>query len=521
MLQTCGINPKLTINMKERLSYLPNGKGSYSYYKSKKLWRLLINSNDLQLLLLNGFNCKRLVINKRNIQRKAAQFIKVTNIVDNSRIDNTYCFYEPKRNAGIFNGIITSQCTEIIEYSSPTEYAVCNLASLGLTKYVKDDRTFDFDKLIKVTKIVTRNLNKIIDVNFYPVPETERSNKLHRPIGIGVQGLADVFAKMKLPFDSAEAKELNKLIFETIYFGALTASCELAKEREEKLMEYIEYRDNPELYENIMENTNEYDEMLTNMEKELYIIPEELERDEYIGTYSSYIDSPVYNGELQFDMWGTEPELHYDWDTLRIEIKQYGIRNSLLLAPMPTASTSQILGNNECFEPFTSNIYLRRTLAGEFVVINKYLIEDLLKIKMWNVSIKNEIIKNNGSIQNINGIPEKLKKIYKITWEISNKTLIDMAADRGQFICQSQSLNLFTAAPDFAKLSKMHFYSWKKGLKTGIYYLRTRPVAKAQQFTIEPENKNNANDTNKALEKELVALACNTGGEPACEMCSA
>jgi ribonucleoside-diphosphate reductase alpha chain len=188
---------------------------------------------------------------------------------------------------------------------------------------------------------------------------------------------------------------------------------------------------------------------------------------------------------------------------------------------MPTASTSQILGNNECFEPFTSNIYLRRTLAGEFVVINKYLIEDLLKIKMWNVSIKNEIIKNNGSIQNINGIPEKLKKIYKITWEISNKTLIDMAADRGQFICQSQSLNLFTAAPDFAKLSKMHFYSWKKGLKTGIYYLRTRPVAKAQQFTIEPENKNSADDTNKALEKELVALACNTGGEPACEMCSA
>jgi len=383
-------------------------------------------------------------------------------------------------------------CTEIIEYSSPTEYAVCNLASIALSKFVnKDSKEFDYDMLLKITKVITKNLNKVIDVNYYPIPECEFSNKLHRPMGIGVQGLADVFAMMKVGFDSLEAQEINNNIFETIYYGAIKTSLEIAKKRAPHIKQ-IKYLMNK--IEKCSDNVSS--DVITEMKKELSAlkkiykpIKEELNRDNFLGSYSSFEGSPLSKGLFQFDLWDVKSSDRYDWEYIRQEIGKYGIRNSLLLAPMPTASTSQIMGNNECIEPFTSNIYLRRTLAGEFVVINKYLIEDLLELNLWSEEIKNKIIKNNGSVQDIECIPDNIKAIYKTVWEIGNKTLINMAADRGKYICQSQSLNLFMAEPDFNKLSSMHFYSWTKGLKTGIYYLRTKPVAQAQQFTIEPEAK--------------------------------
>jgi len=403
-------------------------------------------------------------------------------------------------------------CTEIVEYSSSDQFAVCNLASIGLPRFI-ENRKFDFDKLEEVVKTVTRNLNRVIDINFYPVPETKRSNSLHRPIGIGVQGLADVFAKLEISFSSEQARKLNNDIFETIYYASLTASMELAKEREEIVKEYKEYSENEDLYTSMTENETEYDAMLEKMRREYHIIDEELERTEFLGSYSSFIGSPVYNGQLQFDMWETEGKypLRHNWNELRESIKKYGIRNSLLLAPMPTASTSQILGNNECFEPITSNIYIRRTLAGEFIVINNHLINALIKLNMWNKEIKDKIIENNGSIQNIPGIPESIKDVFKTVWETSNKVLIDMAADRGRFICQSQSLNLFVEKPNFSNLSSMHMYAWKSGLKTGLYYLRTRPVAAAQKFTIEP---------GKKPDPVQKVLACSRDN-PDCEACSA
>ncbi|RYZ46840.1 MAG: ribonucleoside-diphosphate reductase subunit alpha, partial [Sphingobacteriales bacterium] len=313
-------------------------------------------------------------------------------------------------------------CTEIIEYTSPDEVAVCNLASLALPRYVANGK-FDHDKLYEVTYEVTKNLNKIIDGNYYPVEEARNSNLRHRPIGLGVQGLADVFILMRLPFESDEARQLNKEIFETIYFAAMTASKDLSK---------IE------------------------------------------GPYSTFAGSPVSKGIFQFDMWNTEPTLRWDWYTLKAEVLKYGVRNSLLVAPMPTASTSQILGNNECFEPYTSNIYVRRVLSGEFVIVNKHLLKDLVELNLWTDEMKNNIMSQNGSIQKINGIPEKIKEIYKTVWEIKQRAIIDMAADRGAYICQSQSLNLFVDAPTTGKLTSMHFYGWKKGLKTGMYYLRTK-----------------------------------------------
>jgi ribonucleotide reductase alpha subunit len=402
-------------------------------------------------------------------------------------------------------------CTEIIEYSNSEQFAVCNLASIGLPMYLEEGG-FNFKKLIEVSKVITRNLNKVIDINFYPVPETYRSNSLHRPIGIGVQGLADVFARLKIAFDSPEARKLNCQIFEAIYYGALVASCELAKEREEIIKEYIELSENEEMYESITDNELEYEDLLEKMRSDYNIIDEELDREEYLGAYSSFIGSPIHNGKLQFDMWDKDIDLTLDWDLMRSEIKKYGVRNSLLLAPMPTASTSQILGNNECFEPFTTNIYLRRTLAGEFIVINKYLVNDLLEKGLWNTELKNKIVEANGSVQGLEEVPDEIKKIYKTVWETSNKVLIDMSADRGQFICQSQSLNLFIEKPSFNNLSSMHFYSWKSGLKTGLYYLRTRPVASAQKFTIEPKKK----DQSQGVEKKV--LACSRDN-PDCEAC--
>jgi ribonucleoside-diphosphate reductase alpha chain len=324
-------------------------------------------------------------------------------------------------------------CTEIIEYTSPDEVAVCNLGSIALPKFVNKGK-FDHDKLFAITYQLARNLNRVIDQNFYPIPEARRSNMRHRPIGIGVQGLADAFILMRHPFDSVEAKVLNREIFETIYYAALTASKDLAKEE---------------------------------------------------GPYETYEGSPVSEGVLQFDMWGVKPSDRWEWDVLRSEIKQHGVRNSLLLAPMPTASTAQILGNNECFEPYTSNIYTRRVLSGEFVVVNKYLLRDLVKLNLWGDDLKNKIISANGSVQNIPEIPQNLKDLYKTAWEISQKVIIDMAADRGAFICQSQSLNIFMENANFGKLTSMHFYSWKAGLKTGMYYLRTKAATDAIKFTVD------------------------------------
>ena len=326
-------------------------------------------------------------------------------------------------------------CTEIMEYTSPDEVAVCNLASLALPRFVING-TFDQQKLYDVTYQVTRNLNKVIDGNFYPVEEAFNSNMRHRPIGLGVQGLADVFIQLRLPFESDLARLLNKNIFETIYFAAMTASKDLAKEN---------------------------------------------------GHYESFPGSPLSKGKFQFDLWNVTPGERWDWDSLRKEVMEFGVRNSLLLAPMPTASTSQILGNNECFEPYTSNIYTRRVLSGEFVIVNKHLLKDLVQLGLWNPAMKNKIIAANGSVQNIPEIPAEMREIYKTVWEIKQRNLIDMSADRGAFICQSQSLNLFVDTPTPGKLTSMHFHAWKKGLKTGMYYLRTQAASRAVQFTVEKQ----------------------------------
>ncbi|HEX9513107.1 MAG TPA: ribonucleoside-diphosphate reductase subunit alpha [Puia sp.] len=326
-------------------------------------------------------------------------------------------------------------CTEIIEYTAPDEVAVCNLASLALPRYVINGK-FDHDKLYEVTYEVAKNLNKIIDHNYYPIEEARNSNLKHRPIGLGVQGLADVFILLRLPFESDEAKKLNKEIFETIYFAAMTASKDLAK---------VE------------------------------------------GAYQTFPGSPASKGIFQFDMWNVEPTLRWDWYRLKDEVIKFGVRNSLLVAPMPTASTSQILGNNECFEPYTSNIYVRRVLSGEFVVVNKHLLKDLVELNLWNDDMKNKIILHNGSIQQIEEIPDSIKEIYKTVWEIKQRNIIDMAADRGAYICQSQSLNLFVETPSASKLTSMHFYAWKSGLKTGMYYLRTQAASQAVQFTVEKQ----------------------------------
>jgi ribonucleoside-diphosphate reductase alpha chain len=360
-------------------------------------------------------------------------------------------------------------CTEIIEYTSPDEVAVCNLASLALPKYVINGK-FDHQKLYEVTKVVTRNLNKIIDINYYPVPEAERSNKRHRPIGIGVQGLADVFILLRMPFDSEEARGLNKDIFETIYYAAVEASMELAIEQ---------------------------------------------------GPYETFAGSPISQGIFQFDMWGVKPSSgRWDWESLREKVKKHGVRNSLLLAPMPTASTSQILGNNECFEPYTSNMYTRRVLSGEFVVVNKHLLKDLVDLGLWSEKMKEKIQAAEGSIQNIKEIPANIREIYKTAWEIKQKTILEMAADRGAFICQSQSLNVFVTEPNFGKLTSMHFYAWKLGLKTGMYYLRTQAASSAIKFTIDAETlKEQKKQELVSVEQKQKDMLCSLDNPDDCEAC--
>ena len=362
-------------------------------------------------------------------------------------------------------------CAEVLIYSSPEEIGVCNLASICLPTYIEDG-VFNFEKLHEITKVITKNLNKVIDKNFYPVEKARISNLKHRPIGIGVQGLADVFIQLRFPFESDKAKQLNKDIFETIYHAATEASMELSKKRQQ-IIKDIKNINNKILDENINSYVNEFEKDIKNPK--------------YIGAYSSFEGSPISQGLFQFDLWNAEPSTRYDWEKLRTDIKEYGIRNSLLLSPMPTASTSQIMGFNESFEPFTNNIFQRKTLSGEFIVINKYLINDLITRGLWNKDLKDTIILHEGSVQNIPEIDDELKAIYKTTWEIKQRNIIDMSADRGQYICQTQSLNIFMEEPDFQKLSSMHFYAHSKGLKTGSYYLRTRPKARTQQFTIDPE----------------------------------
>ena len=532
--------------------------------------------------------------------------IYVKNVENLNRFDNTFCFTEPKRHMGIFNGIIAGQCTEIIEYSSPDETAVCNLASISLGKFVApkinykkanvfsksgcefcvkakallkennifyeetildnekerksfyqevtysedvnvnsmpqiylDDEyvggyqnleklltpVFNYDKLHEVTKVVTQNLNKIIDINFYPTDKTHRSNMLHRPIGIGIQGLADAFFMLDIPFHSQEAIEVNKKIFETMYHAALEKSMELSIERRQNLSELYDYLVNNEGCEEIKEikesklynknikfikpEINEIYHKYKPTSDELFGNHERMaghpRNKNHLGAYSSFENSPAYNGFLQFDMWNVTPSTRYDWNDLKEKIITNGMRNSLLIAPMPTASTSQILGNNECFEPVTSNIYTRRTLAGEFVMANKYLMCDLIKIGKWDENIKNNIIANKGSVQQLSFLSQHLKDKYKIVWEIPMKQLIDMSRDRGAFICQSQSLNLWVEDPDYKILTSMYFYAYQAGLKTGVYYLRRKPKHQAQQFTIEPDKKEDKKET----EYEI------------CEMCSA
>jgi len=385
-------------------------------------------------------------------------------------------------------------CTEIIEYTAPDEVAVCNLASIALPKFVTEEGKFDHQKLYEITKVITRNLNKVIDVNYYPVEEARYSNMRHRPIGIGVQGLADAFIMLRMPFDSPEARGLNADIHETIYFAAMEASMELAKQH---------------------------------------------------GAYETFKGSPVSKGIFQFDMWGVTPSSNrWDWESLKREVKQNGVRNSLLLAPMPTASTSQILGNNECFEPYTSNIYTRRTLSGEFIIANKHLMKDLINLGLWNETMRQKLIAANGSVQQIAEIPQNIKDIYKTVWEISQKAIIDMSADRGAFICQSQSLNIHLTNPNFGKLTSMHFYAWKKGLKTGMYYLRTNAAADAIKFTLDkaavqqPANENATvvgevttvqPEAQQAIpyeqrtiadyEQKMSDMACSLDNPDACEAC--
>jgi ribonucleoside-diphosphate reductase alpha chain len=363
-------------------------------------------------------------------------------------------------------------CTEIIEYTAPDEIAVCNLASIALPKYVTEEGTFDHNKLFEVTYQATVNLNKIIDENYYPVEEARNSNVRHRPIGLGVQGLADAFIMLKYPFESEEARALNREVFETIYYASMTASKDLAKVQ---------------------------------------------------GAYETFEGSPVSKGVFQFDMWNVTPTNRWEWDVLKEEVKTYGVRNSLLLAPMPTASTAQILGNNECFEPYTSNIYTRRVLSGEFIVVNKHLLKDLVKEGLWNKDMRQKIMASNGSIQNISEIPQYLKELYKTAWEISQRAIIDLAADRGAYICQSQSLNVFMENANFGKLTSMHFYGWEKGLKTGMYYLRTKAATDAIKFTVDKsvvEESVVQSITNQSIEDQQAAIACSLDNPEGCEMCS-
>jgi ribonucleoside-diphosphate reductase alpha chain len=436
-------------------------------YKTKATWRLLLGSGQEQQLLKLGIVFNRLKVDECEYKQSVCRYKRIVKVVDENRVDETFCFNEPKRHAGVFNGVFTSNCTEIVEVSDATTYSSCNLASIGLPKFVNvETKTFDFEKLKQVVYTVVENLNVVIDINNYPTPETRETNLKHRPLGIGVQGLADVFILLRMPFDSIEARELNKEIFEKIYFYALEKSMELSKKSK---------------------------------------------------PYEFFKGSPASRGLLQFDLWNSPPDYITlnEWNNLKGEIIQHGLKNSLLMAPMPTASTSQIFGFNSCFEPIISNIFTKRTLSGEYTIINKHLFRDLKVLRLLNLEMIEKIIYYNGSIQDILEIPKEIRDLYKTAYEIKQKVIIDMAADRGKYICQSQSMNLFVEKPSYNGLTNMHFYGWKKGLKTGSYYIRTKPAIKAQKFGIDI-------NTEKKLDKLNKKYECivQDDGTELCVMCS-
>ena len=549
--------------------------------KDDGIWSLFCPNECKGLPELWGEDFERMYTHyERNKQyRKQIKARELWSAILTSQIEtgNPYLLYKDacnrKSNQQNLGTIKSSNlCTEIVEYTSPEETAVCNLASISLKKFVvnqnlegtsfliyskpdcvycdlakalckkkkipfseKDFKeltnlsgnyphkvkfpqiylneginkkhiggytelneylkpSYDYEGLKEISKQLTHNLNNIIDHNYYPTPETKRSNLRHRPIGIGVQGLANVFLEFGYPFDSDEAKELNKLIFETIYYGSMEASMEISRDRESEVLKYKEGMSQLKVWSDEKKFLTSSE--LEQIQKMNHIIPEEMDREEYLGSYSSFVGSPLHSGKFQFDLWhkdnseDNQPTDRYDWSSLMENIQKYGVRNSLLVAPMPTASTAQILGNYECFEPIMSNIYSRRVLAGEYMVMNDYLVEDLISLGLWNPELKDKIIVNDGSIQAIEGIPQIIKNRYKTVWEIKQKNIIDMAIQRGKYICQSQSMNLFLESPNTSTLTSMHFYAWSKGLKTGIYYLRSRPSSKAIQFTVEPECEN-------------------------------
>jgi ribonucleoside-diphosphate reductase alpha chain len=519
MLQTLGINASMSSPQEACSRMMPDGRGGSKMYECKKLYRINIDTNSLIHLKTLGFNPKRLDIGEiRPPHHITNRFVRIASVQDDGEIGDTYCFNEPKEHKGIFNGVLTSQCSEIIEYSSPDEIAVCNLSSICLPTYIekKPDGTsfYNFEKLHEISKIVTKNLNKVIDRNYYPLEKARKSNLRHRPVGIGIQGLADTFVLLKLPFESDEAKALNKQIFETIYHGAMESSMEIAKKRHELIMEARAKNEDP--------TKAPYNDYLQLNEYEQDVI-----YTDHPGAYCTFEGSPTSQGLFQFDLWNAKPSDRYDWDALKEQVKTFGIRNSLLLAPMPTASTAQIMGFNESFEPFTSNIFKRKTLSGEFVLVNSYLIKDLRSLNLWNKEMKDLLILHEGSVQNIKTIPQNIRELYKTVWEIKQKHLVEMAADRGQYICQSQSLNIFMEDPDFKKLTSLHFYNWQLGLKTSSYYLRTRPRASAIQFTIDPKLKANHQQQQEAQPNDVANentplpsnFVCTPNEDGVCLMC--
>lgn len=475
MLQTCGINSKIGLSREEGKQLLPknDGSGESDLYDCCKTYRLLISSNGLYKLQELGFKTYRLEKYNDKPQRNAERFVKVNEVLDEDRIDDTYCFTEHKRNAGIFNGIITSQCAEITEVSDSTNYSNCNLASIALPSFLEDNGSFNFDKFEQVIDVVVENLNIIIDINKYPTPETKDTNFAHRPIGIGIQGLADLFALLKLPYDSYEARQLNEQIFEYMYYYALKSSVRISR------------RDGP---------------------------------------YQFFDGSPASKGQLQFDLWNYKPKfISIDkWNLLKNDISDFGLRNSLLIALMPTASTANILGFNSCFEPFINNIFTRRTLAGEFVMINKYLLQELIENNLWDKNMKQEIMFNNGSVQNIERIPENIRNRYKTAFELKQKVIMDLASDRAKFVCQSQSMNLFVNKPTYNLLTNMLFYGWKQGLKTGSYYIRTKPAIVAQKFSMNIEKEQELKQKKELEKKSTKKVECITqdDGTEICIMCS-
>jgi ribonucleoside-diphosphate reductase alpha chain len=480
MLQTMGCDPKITLGNEAGWRTMPDGKGGSAEFYCHQIYRLLITSHDTSILYDLGFRPKRLVINGVYPRKNTKRWIKVEDVIRTGRISDTYCFKEKKRGMGIFNGILTGQCAEISLYSDHENYAICNLCSIALPKYVKYDQKgkpyFDFDHLCEIAEYVIGPMNKVIDNNYYPTEECRKTNMAHRPLGIGVQGLADVYFKMGFPFESPEAKALNREIFETIYYGCMKGSIAAAK------------RDGP---------------------------------------YESFRGSPFSEGKLQFDLAAEfdgiklEETLsgRWDWDALRKELVEHGARNSMLMALMPTASTAQIMNNTEAFEPIDSCIFKRRVLSGEYMVINKYLVAELLELGLWSKEMKDRIIANEGSIQGIPEIPQRIKDIYKTVWEISMKSVIEQAADRGVFVDQMQSMNLFMANPNYKKLTSMHFYAWRHHLKTGMYYLRSKASASAGKFSIDANLEKQMREA-QLSEEEMAKLVCSLENKEACEMCS-